>query len=90
MKKLISALSAAVLAANALGTIANASFLYNEQAPRDNSYYCIVSLDDKPLSCYDYAKQFGTDQLYSLPRAKQHMISLRRITVRLSVKSTAF
>lgn len=62
MKKLISALSAAVLAANALGTIANASFLYNEQAPRDNSYYCIVSLDDKPLSCYDYAKQFGTDQ----------------------------
>lgn len=62
MKKFLALFAAILISTATMAAPVKASFIYNEQAPQDISYYCIVSLNEKPLSCYDYARKYGVDQ----------------------------
>ncbi|MCM1226532.1 MAG: S8 family serine peptidase [Clostridium sp.] len=64
MKKILSAISAAVFAAALImpgAAEASASYVYNDEAFVDASHYCIIKLSDDPLAKYDYAVQNGVD-----------------------------
>lgn len=64
MKRILSAISAAVMSASLImsgAAEAFASYVYNDETFVDESYYCIIKLSDDPLAKYDYAIQNGVD-----------------------------